>query len=1004
MKTKISSILRKKNQRQNIDLKNNNRAIRWFEETDTPFSTYFNRLALYFKYLLSEHRLRVCCNSVFKSTMSQDQLAGDFASLNLEQNGPQIPHVHKKHKRPNRAYFDIRPGSPSRSATPVMGIPPFNTADSFNNGVPTDISRGFTPVTQSPHPNMPMGTAHMEDTNSPVYQQQQMPGSSYEDDSTTSHIIATQRWEDQNQHLQTTFETANNSILPLPSTEFYCMDQGSCDPRLMRLSMYNVPEDEHLRSATKLPLGLTVQPFAPILPSEPIPVVGSTDNIILDDGSGEVKEPLRCKRCRTYINPGFKFGYDSSAICNICHVKMQISMDDFNSIDPTGQRGNPADKLEITKGCVDFLVPKIYNAVQNVDPVPLHYIFVIDVTLLANENGSSVAMIEAIKGSIEYIKENQQNCKVAIMSFDNKLRFYNLRPDLEAAQEYIVNEVNDVFLPLYNGLFVNPLESENIINDTLKKIYEFVVGDKYSHAPQSCYGAALEAASMALDTATNKQGGKIICSLNSLPTVGNGNLSLKKDDAIKTHLKCDNEFYNKISAKMLRSYISLDLYVTNGGFIDMITVTKPAEITSGVVKYYPNIIANEDEYLLGKDMVDEIAKIEGYQALLKVRPSSGLSVESYYLDSVEYGDRDPMIPVVTKDTTIDVLLKYDNKLKVGTDVHFQTALLYTDIHGVRKVRSINCDGGVSNNIIDVFKLINQDVVMRIIIKDIIRTLDVCDFVNIRKVIDEKIVDVLTQYRALVSGTSSTQLILPDALKTLPLYLLSFEKSNLMKPNNQSARGNDRCFDLLKYGMFSPSKLNFKLYPQIIPFHILLEQEDLSFYDANETMLQVKPTTIPNISVRNSHTSLENGGCYFIFNGEAVYLWFNENTNRMLLYDLLAVDPSLPINQISLFFGSLPETGTDINIKAANVIKYWCHITSQTSLPLLLLRPHVDQYYSSVSAELLCEDKTMNMIESYNNYLVQLHRRIQEKIAKDDYVKVAQSGKNHEQFHQKFVQF
>ncbi|CAL9729667.1 SED5-binding protein 3 [Monosporozyma unispora] len=944
--------------------------------------------------------------------MSQDQLAGDLANLNLEQNGPQVPHVAKKHRRPHRAYHPIGPGTPSMPGTPTMGTPQFNNSSAFNNGMPSDAaSAGFTPVTQSPYPNMPMGTPTIGATGGQFYQQQQqqqMRGSpyaqNYEDNSTASHIIATQRWEDQCQYLQTTFETANNSIPPLPSSEFYCMDQGSSDPRLMHLSMYNVPEDEHLRSATKLPLGLTVQPFAPILPSEDIPVVGSTDNIILDDGSEEVKEPLRCKRCRTYINPGFKFGYDSSAICNICNVKMKIPMDDFNAIDPSGQRGNPTDKIELSKGSVDFLVPKIYNAVQNVDPVPLHYIFVIDVTLLANENGSAVAMIEAIKASIEYIKENQEKCKIAIMAFDNKLRFYNLRPDLEAAQEYIVNEVNDVFLPMYSGLFVNPLESENIINDTLKKIYEFVVGNKYCHTAQSCYGSALEAATIAIDTITGKQGGKIVCSLNSLPTIGNGNLSLKKDDAIKKHMKCDNEFYNKIAGKMLRSYISLDLYVTNGGFIDMVTVTKPAELTGGVVKYYPHIIANEDEYLLSKDMVEEISKIEGYQALLKVRSSSGLSVESYYLDSVEYGDRDPVFPSVTKDTTIDVLFKYDDKLKVGTDVHFQTALLYTDIHGVRKVRSINCNGGVSNNIVDIFKLINQDAVIRIIIKDIIRTLDVCDFVNIRKIIDEKIVDILTQYRALVSGNSSSQLVLPDSLKTLPLYLLAFEKSNLMKPNAQSTRGNERCFDLLKYGMFNPSKLNFKLYPQIIPFHILLEQEDLTFYDVNETMLQVKPTTIPNISVRNNHVSLENGGCYFIFNGESVYLWFNENTNRMLLHDLLAVDPELPINQISLFFGSLPETGTDINIKAANVIKYWCHVTSQTSLPLILLRPQVDQYYSSVSSELLCEDKSMNMVESYDNYLVYLHRRIQEKISKEDYIKAAQNGKNHEQFHQKFVQF
>ena len=950
--------------------------------------------------------------------MSQDLLTDNLANLSLEQNGSQqqttVPHIAKKHKRPNRAYHRIGSGMGASVGTfSASSTPKMNNAGTFNNGLPdntANLDQSFTPITQSPYSNISAIESPLVGSTSGQFFQQpsRFPSSTfmqpYDNYQTISHIVSTQRWEDQLQYLQTTFETANQSVVPLPTTSFYCIDQGSSDPRFMHLSMYKIPEDEYLRSATKLPLGLTIQPFAPVLPPEDIPLVKYIDNIVLDDGTQNIKEPLRCKRCRAYINPGFKFGYDSTVVCNICNVKMKIPIDDFNTINPANPNGNQMNGIESNKGSVDFLVPKLYNIIQNVDPVPLHYIFVIDVTLLANENGSSVAMIEAVKNSIEYIKENQENCKIAIMAFDNKLRFYNLRPDLEAAQEYIVNEINDIFLPFYNGLFVNPLESENIINDTLKKIYNFVVGDKYCQVPQNCYGSALEAAKMAIDTVTGKQGGKIICSLNSLPTIGKGNLYLKKDDAIKKHLKCDNEFYNRLCEDMLRSYISLDLYITTGGFIDMVTVAKPATLTGGVVKYYPYIVSQEEEYLLSKDMVEEISKIEGYQAILKTRSSAGLSVESYYMESVEYGDHDPMIPVVTKDTTIDVLLKYDDKLKVGTDVHFQTALLYTDIHGVRKVRSINCSGGVSNNIIDIFKFVNQDVVMRIIIKDIIRTLGSCDFVSIRKIIDQKVVDILTQYRALVSGSSSTQLILPDSLKTLPMYLLSFEKSNLMKPNHQSTRGNERVIDLLKYSMFNPAKLNYKLYPQIIPFHVLLEQEDLTFYDVNESMLQVRRETIPNISIRANHSSLENGGCYFIFNGETVYLWFNENTNRMLLHDLLGVDPSLPINQISLYFGSLPETGTDINIKAANVMKYWCIVTGQTSLPLLLLRPNVDQYYSSVSSELFSEDKTINMVESYDNYLVYLHRRVQEKISKEDYVRISTNSKNHEHIHQKFVQF
>lgn len=403
------------------------------------------------------------------------------------------------------------------------------------------------------------------------------------------------------------------------------------------------------------------------------------------------------------------------------------------------------------------------------------------------------------------------------------------------------------------------------------------------------------------------------------------------------------------------------------------------------------------------DMVTNVSNIVGYQALLKVRCSTGLSVEQYYCDSSDNTDHDPIIPVLTRDTTLDVLLKYDSKIKTGTDVHFQTALLYTDIDGVRKVRSINTSGAVSNNIREIFKFINQNPVMRIMIKDVIKTLGDCDFVKIRRLIDDKMVEILTQYRGLVSSNSSTQLILPDSIKTLPAYMLAFEKSELMKPNAQSTRGNERIYDLLKYDSLNSAQLCYKLYPQIVPFHVLLEETDLTFYDANDKLLQINSSSINNLSVRASHSNFINGGCYLIFQGDTIYLWFNENTNRMLLQDLLSVDESLPVSQISLFSGTLPETGTSINQKASNVIKNWQQVVNKSSLPLVLLRPNVDQYYSNVMSQLLCEDKTVNRIESYDNYLVIMHKKIQEKLQKDDFIKVSTAA-THENIHQKFVQF
>lgn len=927
--------------------------------------------------------------------MDQSSLTREISGLSLNQSGQQGGS--KKSRRPNRAYHNLASGV-SAPATPFSGQPA-GTDGSFPGQGGQPFSPMDMPQASVSTPGLVHASPAMNSQDQFGYGEQYGTAVPDGQTSSSSHLVPAQRWEDQIHYLSRTYETAKDCVPPLPTTQFYGVDQGVCDPRFMSLSMNCVPADERLRSATKLPLGVTIQPFARTIPGEAIPIVDNSR----DQG------PLRCRRCRAYVNPGFEVGYDSTTVCNICKVKTQVPIDTYPpmAVDPHGVTNG--SKPELVKGCVEFLVPDVYNAIQGEKSLPLHYVFLVDISLLANENGSSATVVEGIRTCIEHISDFQPKCKVSIMAFDNKIHFFNLSPKLESAQEYVIGDLNDVFLPFYEGLFASPQESTRVIDDTLNKITQYITMDKFHHVVQNCYGSAIQAAKLALDTVTKGQGGKIICSLNSMPTVGNGNLTLRKDDATKKHMKCDNEFYTKLGHELLRSYISLDLFVTTSVFIDMITIGYPVDSTCGLLKYYPNFTQDRDGFTLVNDMIQHVSNIVGYQALLKVRCSTDLSVYQYYLESSGNTNRDPMFPVLTTDTTLDVLLKLDQKLKIGNIVSFQAALLYTDIDGNRKVRSINSNARVSGNIKEVFQFVDQNVAMRIMIKDVIASLGDCDFNTIRKTIDNKMVEILTQYKALAGVNLSAQLVLPDALKTLPTYMLAFEKSELMIPNVHSTRGNDRCYDLYHFKTMTSAQLSYKLYPQIVPLHVLLEETDLTFYDANNELLQVSPTSVENLTVRNAHANITNGGCYLIFQGEKVYLWFNENTNRMLLRDLLQIEDNIPVSQVSLFGASLPQVPTQVSEKALAVIKNWCQTTNRASLPVELLRPNVDNYYSSVMTRILCEDKSINKIESCDNYLVILHRLIQEKIKKDDYVKVAgatgqASHAGQEDMHQKFVQF
>ncbi|CDO96368.1 unnamed protein product [Kluyveromyces dobzhanskii CBS 2104] len=907
-----------------------------------------------------------------------NDLANDVSNMNLQPTSENtVHHDTKKHRRPNRAY---------------------HTFDSPNNYSNQNASSPGQPLNLGMHSQVSLNGSSLSTDN--PYLQTGNPNNGFTANTssasasqpTTAHFVPTQRLESQQIMLQRTFMTATDSVPPLCTTQYYAEDQGTADPRLMSLSMYNIPNEEHLRAATKLPVGVTIHPFAKLIPVDSIPLVEST---IEQDG------PLRCRRCRSYVNAKYQFTYDSKMVCNLCLIKSNVPA---SQLSPLGMDGLPADareRPELMNGAVDFLVPSTYN-ISRVDvPVPLHYVFLLDISAFANENKSSLAAIEGIRTSIEHMIEHQPYCKVAIIAFDEWIRFFNIRCDLDQTQEHIINDPKDVFLPINKGLFALPSESMHVIQDVLVKLETYITDESFLHRSQSCYGSALEAAKLALQAATNNQGGKIIACLNTLPTTGHGNLSLTRDNGSKKHLRCEDEFYKKLSQDLLKSWIGLDLFVTSTAFIDLATTAYPVIVTSGQLHHYSNFNINKDEFKFVNDILDSVKNTVGYQGMLKVRCSSGLSVYNYYSESVKNSDEDPVIPVLTRNQTFDVLLKYDDKLTAGTDVYFQAAMLYTDINGVRKVRTINANAAVNSNIVEVFKFVNQDVVSSIMIKDVLATLGDCNFNEIRKNIDRKVIEIFTQYRGLCGGSSGGQLILPDSLKTLPMYMLAFEKSELMKQNKSSSRGNERICDYYKHLLNGASRLSFKLYPQIIPLHESLDEADLMFYDDKSQLLQFVNTE--SLSVRCGHRQLVNGGCFLIFQGEICYLWLNENTNPMLIRDLLSWDG--PISEIDIFGGRLPELESDISTKARNVIQNWQQSTGIDYLPVVLLRPNVDPYYSHVMNQLMCEDQSIESVESYDNYLISLHRHIKENIQKDKYIKIHKSSDDgHENFAQKFVHF
>lgn len=123
-------------------------------------------------------------------------------------------------------------------------------------------------------------------------------------------VVAVQE-QDQEVYYNEPYLTCGRGTVPLSTTSYTAIDQGSCTPRFMRFSTYNLPTTDDLANLARMPLAIIVQPFA-----QPRTEVGEEPVYTVDFSQSG---PPRCKRCRGYINPWCNFVEGGQKfICNLC--------------------------------------------------------------------------------------------------------------------------------------------------------------------------------------------------------------------------------------------------------------------------------------------------------------------------------------------------------------------------------------------------------------------------------------------------------------------------------------------------------------------------------------------------------------------------------------------------------------------------------------------------------------------------------------------------------------
>lgn len=241
-------------------------------------------------------------------------------------------------------------------------------------------------------------------------------------------------------YLNHVYPTMDRHLPPPAAIPFVAQDQGNSSPKYARLTLNNIPSASDFLTSTGLPLGMVLQPLAPLDPGEQqIPVLDFGD-------SG----PPRCRRCRAYINPFMSFRSGGSKfVCNMCTFPNDTPSEYFAPLDPSGARVDRMQRPELTMGTVEFTVPKEY---WNKEPVGLRTLFLIDVSRESVHRGFVKGVCEGIKDALygdvngpaeglegdESSRKLPPGAKVGIVTYDKEVHFYNLTVCIPAPYNFLL--------------------------------------------------------------------------------------------------------------------------------------------------------------------------------------------------------------------------------------------------------------------------------------------------------------------------------------------------------------------------------------------------------------------------------------------------------------------------------------------------------------------------------------------------------------------------------------
>jgi len=709
-------------------------------------------------------------------------------------------------------------------------------------------------------------------------------------------------------------------------------EAANCSPEIFRCTLTKIPETKSLLDKSRLPLGVLIHPFKDL---NQLSVIQCT--VI-----------VRCRMCRTYINPFVYFVDNKRWKCNLCFRVNELP-DEFQFDPMTKTYGDPSRRPEIKSATIEFIAPSEYMVRP---PQPAIYVFVLDVSRLACESGYLAVVCRTLLAELDNVPGDART-SVAFITFDSAVHFYCLMEGQAQPHQMVVVDIEDMFLPLPENLLVNLHECRDLIKDLLQEL-----PNKYqeSYDTHSALGAALQAAHKLL----SPTGGRVTVFQSCLPNIGPGALTAREDPAQRAgdnppHLNPATDFYKKLALDCSGQQIAVDLFLVNSQYLDLATLSGVSRFSGGCMHHIP--LFRSDKPLLVETLERMfqryLTRKIGFESVMRLRCTRGLSIHTFHGNFFVRSTDLLSLPNASPDAGFGMQVSIDENLTEIQNVCFQAALLYTSSKGERRIRVHTLCLPVASNLADIMHGADQQCIAGLLAKMAVDRAIQSSLSDAREAFVNVVADVLSAFKLTQSGSSAGCILAPSSLRLLPLYILALLKHVAFRIG-QSTRLDDRVFAMCQMKSLPLTYLIQSIYPDLYPLHDIQLQPEVEVSER-------KVPSPPRLQL--SAERIDSRGMFLLDDGAVLLLYVGHSLDPAVCQAVFNVPHFSAIPQ-DLY--SLPELDNPTSEAVRSFISY---LQNEKPYPTPIQIIRDDSHYRMRFLEKLIEDKN----ESGTSYYEFLQR-------------------------------